>query len=181
MTAFTVYNDISNDPGGFDWGGVVWLVGGLQGSEANRGFVVLQDQSDFTVWTGNYIAPFVVPTDTFRICTDRVNTNLSTVDIFDSSANSETNFSLAMGGLETPSAGYFVGGLNTSLTGDGRSRCFDGDIAELIIYRGYLSDADRLKVANYLEQKYFQSIVSTSLSYQWQFDGTDLDGATNAT
>ena len=58
-----------------------------------------------------------------------------------------------MTGEEAPPPGYYVGGLNPSLTGDGHSRGFDGDIAEVIIYQGYLSDSDRLAVANYLEQR----------------------------
>src|SRR5208337_5161023 len=48
-------------------------------------------------------------------------------------------------------------------------------------YQGYLSEADRLAVTGYLEQKYYQSGSSGSLSYQWQFNGTNIANATNAT
>jgi hypothetical protein len=181
MTAFTVYNAFSNVVEGFDWGAVVWMVGAPEGYEVSRGCAILQGQLDFTAWPENYSAPFIVPTNTYRICTDRVDTNLSTVEIFDMSASSETSFSLAMGGQETPLAGYYVGGLNPSLPGVGYSRCFDGDIAEVIIYQGYLSEADRLQVADYLKEKYYGNISFGNLSYQWQFDGTNIAGATNST
>jgi hypothetical protein len=136
---------------------------------------------DFTTWLGNYPSSFAVPTETFRICTDRVDTNLSTVEMFDTTADSETNFSSPLTGQQSPTAGYYIGGLNPSLPGlGGNGRCFNGDIAELIIYRGYVSEADRLLVTSYLEQKYFQGLSSETLSYQWRFDGTNILGATNA-
>ncbi|HTA29027.1 MAG TPA: hypothetical protein VK731_01005, partial [Candidatus Cybelea sp.] len=181
LTAFAVYNAFSNVVSPDDWGGLVWLVGSTEGYNDSRGFSVWQGKMDFTVFSANYQAPFIVPTNTYRISTSRVNTNLSTVEIFDNSAGSETNFSFALSGLETPPAGYYVGGVNPALASYGYSRCFDGDIAEVIIYNGYLSDADRLAVTGYLEQKYFQDIASSTLSYQWQFDGTNIAGATNAT
>jgi hypothetical protein len=182
LTAFAVYNAFSNVVSTSDYGAVVWFVGvPAEGFGADRGCAIRQAQLDFTTWNANDQLPFIVPTNTYRICTDRVNTNLSTVEIFDTSASSETNFSFAMTGLEAPAAGYNVGGWNPSLIGDDHSRCFDGDIAEVIIYKGYLSDADRLTVTSYLEQKYYQNISSNNLSYQWQFDGASIAGATNAT
>jgi hypothetical protein len=180
MTAFAVYNAFSNWVSANDLGAEVWFVGAPEGSGADRGCSIFHGELDFTAWTANYPAPFIVPTNTYRICTDRVNTNLSTVEIFDNSASSTTNFSFAMTGLATPSAGYYVGGLNPSLSGVGYSRCFDGDIAEVIIYQGYLTDADRLGVTSYLEQKYYQNSSSGSLNYQWQLNGTNIPNATNA-
>jgi hypothetical protein len=181
MTGFVVYNAFSNVIGQYDWGAALWFVGTPEGFGANRGCSIWQGQLDFSVFSANYDMPFLVPTNTYRICTDRVNTNLSSVEIFDTSANSETNITLSLQGLQTPPAGYFVGGLNPSLPGVGYSRCFDGDIAEVIIYQGYLSDADRLNVANYLEQKFYPNTFSSGLTYQWQFDGSNIAGATNST
>ncbi len=177
LTAFAVYNALYNVP---NWGSDVWFVGQPGGDQTSEGFAVLYGDMDFTSWPDNFSSSFAIPSNTFRICTDRVNTNQSIVEMFDNSANTQTNFSVGISGLQTPAAGYYVGGLNPGLTGDGNGRCFDGDIAEVIIYQGYLSDADRLQVENYLEQKYYQSIASNNLSYQWQFDGTNIAGATNA-
>ena len=56
-----------------------------------------------------------------------------------------------------------------------------GDIAELIYFKGYLNEADRLAVLGYLEQKYFLGNAESGFSFQWQFDGTNISGATNAT
>ncbi|HEV7926452.1 MAG TPA: immunoglobulin domain-containing protein, partial [Verrucomicrobiae bacterium] len=181
MTAFTVYNAFSNVIGTTDWGAVIWFVGSPTGNESSRGCANFQGLLDFTTWDANYLTPFILPTNTYRICTDRVNSNLSSVEIFDNSAVSETNFSYAMAGESTPAAGYYVGALDPSLTGDGYSRCFDGDVAEIIIYQGYLSDTDRLGVLGYLEGKYFYSVGGGDAAYQWRLNGTNVAGATNAT
>jgi hypothetical protein len=50
----------------------------------------------------------------------------------------------------------------------------------MVIYQGYLTEADRQAVTGYLEQKYYQNGASGSLSYQWQFNGTNIANATNA-
>jgi hypothetical protein len=44
-----------------------------------------------------------------------------------------------------------------------------------------LTDADRLAVQGYLQQKYYQTGDTNGVSFQWQFDGTNIAGATNAT
>jgi hypothetical protein len=179
MTAFAVYNVSFNVP---VWGSLVWCVGQPEGVKTSEGFAVYHGDMDFTTWPDNYLSSFVIPTNTYRICTARVNTNLSTVEMFDTTASSETNLSYAMTGQQPPTAGYYIGGLNPTLPElGGNGRCFNGDIAEVIMYQGYLSDADRLAVTSYLGQKYYQSVASSGLSYQWQFDGTNIAGATNAT
>jgi hypothetical protein len=135
----------------------------------------------FTFWSIDYSAPFVIPTNTYRIRTDRLDTNLDTLNMFDATATTSTNFTYSVSGAETPRAGYYIGGLNSFMPNVGSSRNFDGDIAELICYQGYLSETDRLAVTSYLQQKYYQSGGSGSISYQWQFDGTNIAGATNFT
>jgi hypothetical protein len=177
LTAFAMYSIFFAVP---RWGDLVWLVGQPAGN-TSKGCAVLNGDMDFTTWTDNYRSSFLVPSNTYRICTDRVNTNLSTVEMFDTTASSQTNFSFAMTGQQSPTAGYYIGGLNPTLPGLGNNgRCLNGDIAEVIIYQGSLSDADRLEVANYLEQKYYQ-INGLGLSFQWQWNGTNIPGATNAT
>lgn len=87
---------------------------------------------------------------------------------------------------------------------------FAGDIGEIIIYQGQLSDSDRAQVENYLGGKYglaptlgflaqpqplalasgaaatFAVVAAaasgeTDLTYQWQKNGVNIDTATNAT
>ncbi len=176
MTAFTVYNAFSaaNNEN------VFWYIGVPGTYGAVRGDMITAGDMRFTFWGYDYSAPFVVPTNTYRIRTDRLDTNLDTLNMFDATAVSATNFTMSVSGASTPGAGYYLGGVNASLPGVGTSRNFDGDIAELICYQGYLSEADRLAVTGYLEQKYYQSGSSGSLSYQWQFNGTNIANATNA-
>ena len=179
LTAFAVYNDFYNVP---EWGTEVWFVGQPAGNQSSEGFAELNGAMDFTSWPDNYLTSFGIPTNTYRICTDRVNTNLSLVEMFDTTASNETAFSNTMTGQQPPTAGYFIGGFDPLLPGPaGNGRCFSGDISEVVIYRGYLSDADRLAVQGYLQQKYYLSEVNSTVSYQWQFDGTNIAGATNAT
>ncbi len=102
------------------------------------------------------------------------------MQIYDNSATDSTNFTEPMSGALTPQAGYYVGGLNTALQFVNPVN-LDGDVAELAIYNGYLSDADRLAVLGYLEQKYFQTGDTNGVALQWQFDGTNIAGATNTT
>jgi hypothetical protein len=67
--------------------------------------------------------------------------------------------------------GYYVGGLDPNKT---TSRNFNGDIAELIIYKGALDDADLLAVADYLHDKYFPAERLEGASFQWLFDGKNI-------
>ncbi len=177
MTAFTVYNAISTTNNI----SVVWLIGVPETTGASRGDDLLSGgDMRFTFWSIDETAPFIVPTNTYRIRTDRLDTNLDTLNMFDATAASATNFTMSVSGASTPGAGYYLGGLNPSLPYVGSGYNFNGDIAELICYQGYLSETDRLAVTSYLEQKYYQGGSSGSLSYQWQFDGTNIAGATNS-
>jgi hypothetical protein len=177
MTAFTVYSAFSTT----NTENLLWLVGvpgttyGGSRSEDITGGDLL-----FSTWAYIYGTSFVIPTNTYRIWTDRLDTNLDTLNMFDATVSSATNFTLSMSGTVTPGAGYYLGGLNSALPYVGSSRNFNGDIAEFICYSGYLTEADRLAVQNYLEQKYYESSSSGSLSYQWQYNGTNIASATNA-
>jgi hypothetical protein len=176
MTTFTVYNVF----GYSNYVNVIWLVG-VPGQVygASRTTEIFGQDADFSNWYYDYTYPWAPPTNTYRVWTDRMNTNETTVQTYDRAANSSTNFSVPITGqVVTPAAGYYVGGLNPALEYVSGYN-FYGDIAELVFYSGYLSDADRLAVQGYLEQKYLQAAVG-NVSYQWQFDGTNISGATNA-
>jgi hypothetical protein len=184
MTAFAVYNAFTNSVKSV-YGQVMWFVGipaGAASTTACRGLATDQGQLAFTAWSANYPTGFIIPTNTYRICEDRLDTNLDTVQIYDYSAATATNFtvSTASANLQPPQASYYVGGLNSSLNFIGYSRCFNGDVAELIIYQGYLSETDRLAVTSYLQQKYYQTNSSAGPGYQWQFNGTNIANATNS-
>ena len=150
MTAFTVFNAFSTTNNE----SVLWDIG-VPGSSvfgADRGDMINGGDLDFICWGDDYTVPFAIPTNTYRIWTDRLDTNRDTLNVFDATAVSATNFTVSVSGAVTPGAGYYLGGLNAALPDVGTSRNFDGDIAELICYQGYLSEADRLAVTGYLEQ-----------------------------
>jgi hypothetical protein len=130
----------------------------------------------FAGWSDDYTTSYLIPTSTYRIWTDRINTNLSLLQMYDDVPGTTTNFNITTSGLSSPSAGYYVGGIDPNLT---TGRNFGGDICEIVVYKGALSDPDRLTVLNYLEEKYF-NINGTALSFQWLLNGTDIPGATNA-
>jgi hypothetical protein len=177
MTTFTVYNAFSatNNEN------VLWAIGTPGQYAINRIDLITAGLMRFSFWSIDYSAPFAVPTNAYRIRTDRLDTNLDTLEMFDATANTATNFSIAVSGAQTPGAGYYLGGLDSSQPFVGSSRNFNGEIAELIVFQGYLSEPDRHAVASYLAQKYFQVTAVGGISYQWQFDGTNITGATNAT
>ncbi len=150
---------------------------GVPGEQsAVRGYYVPGDLLAFAAWNDDYRTTFQIPPDTYRIWTDRMDTNLSQIEMFDNDGTNSLHFSTPMSQLVAPAPGYYVGGVGNLSS----SRNFKGDICELIYYRGTLTDTDRLSVESYLKSKYFTG-SSAQLSYQWQFDGTNIAGATNAT
>ena len=182
LTAFAVYNAFNDT----NSSSVAWLIGipGIYG--ASRDFSIYEQELDFGTWTYDYQARWEVPTNTYRICTDRMDTNLSIAQIYDTSINSETNISLPITRpVEPVAAGYYIGGINPSLPFVSPDD-WDGDIAEVIIYRGYLSEADRLAVLNYLQQKYYSSGTgqdtapfTSSLVAYYPFNGNANDATGN--
>jgi|GEM_PF-1101174 len=177
MTSFAVYNVFSNQEPGF-----IWLVGLPPGFGAVRGDADYQADMDFSTWGYGYVAPFVIPTNTYRIWNDVVNTNLDSLQMFDISATSSTNFTQSMAHAVSPQAGYYIGGVDPRLPNTRPYYNLPGEVAEVILYRGALNESDREAVVSYLKQKYYGGAAQAGLvSYQWQFDGTNIAGATNAT
>ena len=154
----------------------VWVGYGGPNNTA-RSHYILNQEMGFSSWGNNYYSGFIIPTNTYRIWTDRMNTNRTLLEFFDSTATTSTNINITTSGLLAPHPGYSVGGFNPAVT-DGRN--FSGDIAELIFFRGSLSEADRTAVENYLKQKYYQSGSAGAVAYQWQFNTTNILGATNS-
>ncbi|HEY3863813.1 MAG TPA: immunoglobulin domain-containing protein [Verrucomicrobiae bacterium] len=172
MTAFMLYEMNSDSPSEQ----MPFLFGQPNIDGAARGEWVPNGQMALATWADDYYTGFVIPTNTYRIWTDEFNTNLSTLQLFDNTPFSSTNFTFNAGGESPPAAGFYVGGMNPAETA---GRDFGGDIAEIILYQGALSTADRLAVVNYLKQKYL-NVNGPGLSYQWFFNGAAVGGATNA-
>ena len=177
MASFVVYNAFSTT----NADNVLWLLGVPGGDYgAVRGDDIHVEDLLFSTWAYDYPFPFLVPTNTYRIWTAMLDTNLSTLQVGDISATSATNFSTSLANVLSPAAGYYVGGLNPSVGYTSVSRCFDGDIAELIIYSGELAQADQLAVQEYLEQKYYITTAPSGVTFQWQLNETNIPGATNS-
>ncbi len=118
----------------------MWFIGVPGAYGASRGYTIDHGQLDFTTWGYDYVAPWIVPSNSYRICTDRVNTNLSEVQLFDNSATSQTNFSQSMSGTSHAGVGIFCGRIESVVWRHGAIP-LTGDVAELIIaYKGYLTD-----------------------------------------
>ncbi len=158
---------------------LLWMVGETNPREwgACRADAIIRDQMDFSLWAYDFMPPGSVPAGSFRIRADRLSAGLDSVDIFDTSASGAAKFTLATANARTPGAGYYVGGLDPNET---YSRNFNGDIAELIIYQGALSDADLQAVTDYLRDKYFPVDRMEGSACQWLLDGKSIAGATNA-
>ena len=139
-----------------------------------RGFAVINNNLTFTTWGNDYQTSVNLPVGSYRIATARFNTNQNFAEMFDRSVTSSNGFTFSTSGQSIPGAGYYVGGLGSQI------RNFGGDVGELIYFSGALNDSDRLAVEQYLQQKYYQAAVTTGLSYQWQFNGTDLPGQTSS-
>ena len=122
MTAFTLYSAFAES----NTDDVLWLIGvpGVVYGASRADDVVAGGDMLFSTWTYDYPIPFVVPTNTYRIWTDRLDTNLDTLEIFDTTADSATNFTFAVSGASAPQPGYYIGGLNPSLLYVVNSRCF---------------------------------------------------------
>jgi hypothetical protein len=155
---------------------VAWIgTDGIFG--AGRGYYIVNQKMAFATWFFDFPSEFTIPTNTYRLWTDRFNTNRSLIEMFDSTATTSTNINIATSSQTTPPSGYFIGGLNPASTA---GRNFSGDIAELIYFRGFLTESDRQAVEFYLKLKYFPTSVSSpGLAFQWQFGGTNIPGATN--
>ncbi len=176
LTAFMFYEMNSGAPAE-QMGMFIGVPGSFGGS---RGDYIPGGQMAFTTWSYDYLTGYTIPTNTYRIWTDRFNTNQNLAQLFDDTATSTTNFSKSTSGQSPPQAGYYVGGLNPAVEFVGTGLNFGGDIGEILVYQGALSDPDRLTVLNYLKQKYYQ-VNGPGLSFQWFLNGTNLPGATNAT
>jgi hypothetical protein len=134
----------------------------------------------FSGWAYDYSTTFTLPTNTYRIWTDRMDTNLTQLELFDSTATSGTNFQFNISQFSAPAPGYFLGGLDPSYQYVVNGRNFNGDMAEVIYYRGRLADNDRLAVEQYLKQKYLGVSGTSGVTYQWQFNGSNIVGATTS-
>jgi hypothetical protein len=158
-----------------------------RGYYIRSGFGGGDDEMAFSGWANDHGTGFTIPINTYRIWTLRLSDDQTQLDFFDTDGVSTFTATDTVGSLLTPGAGYYVGGLGSQL------RNLQGDIAELIVYKGTLSDADRTAVESYLSHKYFQpqkgpAVTSTSplgqsvspsapISIQIEDSGTQL--ATN--
>jgi hypothetical protein len=109
MTAFVVYNVFTIVEGTSS----LWFVGTPGANGFCRGCQIDVQTLAFTIWGTDYGAPsWEVPSNTYRICTDRVNTNVSTVQLFDTSASGENDFTLAISASGGPTGGGLLCGRN---------------------------------------------------------------------
>ena len=160
---------------------IVGLVGVPGAYNSVRSYYTSADRMSFAGWGNDYVTSFVIPPDSFRIWTDRLNSAKTQIELFDNDGNNAVSFTQNTSGLTTPGAGYFVGGVN-SPSFDLQHYAFKGDVAEMIFFQNALSEPDRLAVENYLKQKYFQAPNPGAgfLAYQWSLNGTNILGATNS-
>ncbi|MGZ4971586.1 MAG: immunoglobulin domain-containing protein, partial [Limisphaerales bacterium] len=107
-----------------------------------------------------------MPANMWHVETLRQHTD-AVVDVTSQSANAATNTTLVEGGNYLWQSGYHLGRLA-------------GDIAEVIVYEGALSDVDQAAVGQFLNDKYFLNNVR-GFGFQWQLNGVDIAGATNQT
>ena len=132
----------------------------------------------FSGWGLDYGTAFSIPPNKFRIWGLRLNSTKTQINFFDTDGVNDftTTLNTSASGLKTPMPGYYVG--SGGVTAGNYQ--FQGDIAEIIYYQGTLTDPDRNAVENYLRGKYFGNPTGGTLVYQWQRNGMDITGATNA-
>ena len=136
LTAFMFYEMNSGAPAE-QMGMFIGVPGSFGGS---RGDYIPGGQMAFTTWSYDYLTGYTIPTNTYRIWTNRFNTNQNLAQLFDDTATSTTNFSKSTSGQSPPQAGYYVGGLNPAVEFVGTGLNFGGDIGEILVYQGALSD-----------------------------------------
>jgi predicted outer membrane repeat protein len=175
MTSFMVY-DVSTSAIPEQ---VAFFIGVPGSQNGGRGDYLASGEMSFATWVSSYNSGYPVPTNAYRIWSDRISGNQTQLEFFDDTLDTASNFVLVFSPHAPPGAGYYVGGLDPAVQYVETGRNFAGDIAELMVYDGALSDSDRLAVLNYLKQKYYQ-VNPPGLSYQWQCNGTNVVGATNA-
>ena len=133
-----------------------------------RACALFGDQLVFSAWANDYPTGLAATNNTFRICSQRIATNNTAVETFDVDGMTSRYSSNTISGVGDPAAGYYIAGLGY------QTRNFKGDIAEVIYYRGELSDTDRQAVEEYLKQKYFAIVPPNTYGYQWRRNGTNL-------
>lgn len=175
FTAFLVYTKADRAVGEE----TPMMVGVPNSFNSVRGFYVrgisgIPNEMAFSGWANDYGSGFRIPVLTPRIWTERLATNKTQIDFFDTDGTSNFSTARLTHGLLSPGNGYYVGGLGS------QTRNFKGDIAEAIYYHGALSGPDRTLVEDYLREKYFSTNDSALITYQWRFNGTNIAGATNA-
>ena len=76
MTAFTVYDAFGASVENVSWAiGVPYSEGYLRGDMLKAGAL------DFIFWSDDYVASYVLPTNSYRIRADRLDTNLDTLSV----------------------------------------------------------------------------------------------------
>ncbi len=171
LTSFMVFSKVYRG----NYEEVPGFVGVPGNYNAARAFYFRFEQEAFSGWGNDYFSGFSAPANTTRIWTERLNEAKTQVDFFDTDGTTNFSSSKVTGNLIAPGAGYYIGGLGAE------TRNFEGYIAEVIYYKGSLNETDRQLVSNYLKQKYIDgSSTVIGISYQWQFNGTNILNATNA-
>jgi RHS repeat-associated protein len=149
------------------------MIGAPMDSNNTRGYYLSGNEMSFSAWENDYHTGFNLPNDSYRIWSIRMNTNKTVLDSYDNDGATHRHYSTTTAGIGMPSSLYFVGGLGSA------ARNFRGDIAEVIEYRGQLSDFDRQSVEDYLEQKYLTS-SGAGYTYQWKHNGTNITSASGS-
>lgn len=173
FTAFLVYQHGKRDVAVLEETPVLVGVPGFR-YHCQSFYIWTNSMMGLSSWGNDFFSGFDIPTDKFRVWTERLNANRTVLEFFDTDGSSNFSASVSTSWISTPGAGYYIGG-----EGD-YTRNFYGDIAEIIYFRGKLSDSDKTLMDNYLKLKYFQTSSASDLTYQWYFNGGLIPGATNS-